>query len=107
MTSTRQATHCRRPVLRAGAGARARRALGFPHIRRAGAADVKLTMWQMIFPYTDPNDKSKKPEDFWIHQSIKRFQDANPGIEVKLEDQPLGDPSVFTKYRTASIAKNG
>jgi raffinose/stachyose/melibiose transport system substrate-binding protein len=107
MTSTRLSTHTRRTVLRAGAGATAGLALGLPQMRRAGAANITLKMWQMIFPYSDPNDKSKKPEDFWIHQSLKRFQDANPGIEVKLEDQPLGDPSVFTKYRTASIAKNG
>jgi raffinose/stachyose/melibiose transport system substrate-binding protein len=106
MTTKAHSIQSRRRVLRAGAGAAAGLALGLPRIRRAGAADVELTMWQMIFPVTDPNDKSKKPEDFWIHQAIKRFEEANPGTSVKLEDPP-GAPETFTKYRTASIAKNG
>ena len=54
----------------------------------------------------DPNDKTKKPEDFYISQAIGRFQAANPGLIVQMESLP-GDTSAFTKYRTASVAKNG
>ncbi|HVL23884.1 MAG TPA: extracellular solute-binding protein, partial [Thermomicrobiales bacterium] len=54
----------------------------------------------------DPADKTKKLEDFYVYQAIERFQAANPNVTVKMETFP-GGPDLFTKYRTASVAKNG
>jgi raffinose/stachyose/melibiose transport system substrate-binding protein len=94
----------RRDVLRLG-GAAAGAAI-LPTGLHAGAQEAELTFWNMIFPVTDPNNKTKKPEDFYIHQAIKRFEEANPGIKVTISDVP-GAPESFTKYCTAGIAKNG
>ena len=78
----------------------------FPGTRRARAQDATITFWNTTYPIIDPNDKAKKPEDFYISQSIGRFQEANPGVMVQLETIP-GDGDMFTKYRTASIGQNG
>ncbi|ACZ42869.1 extracellular solute-binding protein family 1 [Thermobaculum terrenum ATCC BAA-798] len=71
----------------------------------ASSAPVKITFWNALYPTEDPN-KKKKREQFYIYQAIKRFESANPHITVELVSVP-GDPQMFTKFRTASIAKNG
>lgn len=79
----------------------------FPAITRVGAQDnVEITFWNSTLPVEDPSDKTKALEDFYVYQAIARFQEANPSISVKLETFP-GGPDLFTKYRTASVAKNG
>lgn len=77
-----------------------------PSVRRAGAANVNLTFWNTTYPTEDPNDKTKKLEDFYIYKALKRFEASHPGISVAIENIP-SDASMFTKYRTASVAKNG
>jgi raffinose/stachyose/melibiose transport system substrate-binding protein len=74
----------------------------------ASARGKTITFWNIagIYDVEDPNDKTKKPEDFYISQAIGRFEAANPGLTVQMESLP-GDTSSFTKYRTASVAQNG
>jgi len=68
---------------------------------------VKLVMWNAgSFPTIDENDKSKKKEDFYLYQAIKRYQDKNRYVTITVQDIP-GGPDSFTKFKTASIAKNG
>ena len=69
-----------------------------------GAGTGPITFWSG-YSTTDANDKSKKPADFWISKSIKRFTDKT-GIQVKVEALP-GDATMFTKIRTASIGGKG
>ena len=45
-----------------------------------------ITFWSG-YSTTDANDKTKKPADFWISKSIKRFTDKT-GIQVKVETLP-------------------
>lgn len=75
---------------------------------RAAAQETTVTYWNIsgIYEFEDPNDKTKKPEDFYVYQAIGRFQEANPGVKIQLENLP-GDTTSFTKYRTASVAANG
>jgi raffinose/stachyose/melibiose transport system substrate-binding protein len=77
-----------------------------PGVRPVRAQDATITYWNTTYPIIDPNDKAKKPEDFYISQSIGRFQEANPGVTVNMETIP-GNGDMFTKYRTASVAANG
>jgi raffinose/stachyose/melibiose transport system substrate-binding protein len=67
---------------------------------------VEITFWNSTLPVEDPADKTKRLEDFYVYQAIERFQSANPNISVKLETFP-GGPDLFTKFRTASVARNG
>jgi raffinose/stachyose/melibiose transport system substrate-binding protein len=99
------ATLSRRKALQFGAAAAG---LTLLPARRAYAQNTTVTFWniQGIYDVEDPNDKTKKPEDFYIAQAIDRYQKANPGITIAMESLP-GDTSSFTKYRTASVAKNG
>lgn len=97
-------TLSRRKALQFGAAAAGLTLL--PGTRRAAAQDATITFWNTNYPLVDPNDKAKKPEDFYISKSIGRFQEANPGVTVKMEAVP-GDGDMFTKYRTASVAANG
>ncbi|MFN8594163.1 MAG: extracellular solute-binding protein [Thermomicrobiales bacterium] len=99
-------TLSRRRAMQLGAAAAGLTLL--PGTRRAAAQDTNITWWNIsgIYEFEDPNDKTKKPEDFYIYQAIGRFQDANPGVKIQLENLP-GDTSSFTKYRTASVAANG
>ncbi len=98
-------TLSRRKALQVGAAAAG---LTLLPARRASAQDKTITFWNLagIYDVEDPNDKTKKPEDFYISQAIGRFEAANPGLTVQMESLP-GDTSAFTKYRTASVAKNG
>ena len=96
----------RRSMLKAGAVAGA--GLAMPHVwvRRVAAQDKKLVFWNPgILPVSDPNDKTKGVDAFYISQAIQRFNEAN-GAEATMEVIP-GDQEQFAKYRTASIAKNG
>lgn len=68
--------------------------------------NVKLVYWNTYYPTIDGNDKSKKREDFYITQAAKRFEAANPGVTVDIQDVPSGE-EMFTKFQTASIARNG
>jgi raffinose/stachyose/melibiose transport system substrate-binding protein len=97
-------TLSRRKVLQVGAAAAGLTLL--PGTRRAAAQDVTLRFWNTRFPLTDPNDKTKKPEDFYISKAIARFEAATPGIEVEMEAVPDNN-DMFVKYRTASVAKQG
>lgn len=99
-------TLSRRKALQMGAAAAGLTLL--PGTRRVAAQEKTITYWniQGIYDVEDPNDKTKKPEDFYIYQAIARYQEANPGITVEMESLP-GDTSSFTKYRTASVAQNG
>ncbi|GGD96763.1 ABC transporter substrate-binding protein [Paenibacillus nasutitermitis] len=72
----------------------------------ANEKKLNLVFWNSSFPTVDENDKSKRKEDFYIFQAIKRFEAAHPGITIELQDVPGGD-NLFTKFQTASIAKNG
>lgn len=79
----------------------------FPAMSKVSAQDTaKITFWNSTLPVEDPNDLTKPLEDFYVFQAIQRFQEANPTIEVTLENPP-GGPDLFTKYRTASVAQNG
>lgn len=96
----------RRKALQIGAAATGLALL--PGARRASAQAKTVTFWNLagIYDIEDPNNKTKKPEEFYIVQAIGRFQEANPGITIEMESLP-GDTSSFTKYRTASVAQNG
>jgi len=63
-----------------------------------------ITFWSG-YSTTDANNKSKKPDEFWISESIKRFTDKT-GIQVKVETLPT-DATMFTKIRTAAIGGKG
>jgi raffinose/stachyose/melibiose transport system substrate-binding protein len=67
---------------------------------------VTLTFWSGTYTVQDPTDKTKDKSEFYIYQAIERFQAANPGITVSLENLAQ-DPTMFVKYRTASVAANG
>ena len=93
----------RRQAMQLGAAA------GLTHLpgrRRAAAQGTTITFWNSTFPTVDPNDKGKKLEDFYVYKAVSRFQEANPGITVAIENIQDG-PDQFTKYRTSSVAKNG
>ncbi|MBO9608380.1 MAG: sugar ABC transporter substrate-binding protein [Paenibacillaceae bacterium] len=68
--------------------------------------DVKLVFWNSGYPTIDANNKNKTREEFYIVQAIKRFEQAHPGVTIELQDIPSND-QMFTKFQTASIAKNG
>lgn len=68
--------------------------------------DVKLVFWNSNFKSIDENDKTKVKKDFYIYQAVERFEKENPGITVEIQNEP-GGPEAFTKFKTASIAKNG
>lgn len=71
-----------------------------------GKEETKLLFWNSGYKTIDENDKTKKKEDFYIYQAIDRFEEANPGVTVEIQDIPGGD-ELFTKFKTAGIAKNG
>jgi ABC-type glycerol-3-phosphate transport system substrate-binding protein len=103
----------RRGVLQIGAATAAAAAGGtaggfawLPAPRRAAAQDATVRFWNTGYPTDDPNDRTRKLEDFYIYQAVARFQEANPGVTVEIETIP-GDGTMFTKYRTASVAANG
>jgi raffinose/stachyose/melibiose transport system substrate-binding protein len=77
-----------------------------PGTRRAAAQETPIKFWNSTFPTVDPNDKAKKLEDFYVYKAVARFQEANPGITVAIENLQ-GGTDQFTKYRTSSVAKNG
>ena len=96
----------RRDVLR-WSGAAAAGAVTAPALKHANAQDqVTLSFWSGTYTFQDPNDKTKDKSEFYIYQAIDRFQQANPTIKVELENL-ASDPSMFVKYRTASVAQNG
>ncbi|MCQ6564040.1 ABC transporter substrate-binding protein [Paenibacillus mendelii] len=70
------------------------------------ADKVKIVFWNSYFPTVDENNKSKKKEEFYISQAVKRFEESHPGITVEVQDMPSGN-DLFTKFQTSSIAKNG
>jgi ABC-type glycerol-3-phosphate transport system substrate-binding protein len=94
----------RRDTLKIG-GAAAGAAL-LPKARSARAADTTLTFWNGTYSFQDPADKSKDTSQFYIYQAIDRYQTANPGIKIEMENLAT-DPTMFVKYRTASVAQNG
>jgi raffinose/stachyose/melibiose transport system substrate-binding protein len=73
---------------------------------KASVKNMKLVLWNTAYPTIDENDKTKKKEDFYIFQAIKRFESVHPGVNVEVQDVPAGD-ELFTKFQTASVAKNG
>jgi raffinose/stachyose/melibiose transport system substrate-binding protein len=77
-----------------------------PGTRRAAAQETTIKFWNSTFPTVDPNDKAKKLEDFYVYKAVARFQEANPGITVAIENLQ-GGTDQFTKYRTSSVARNG
>ncbi len=88
------------------AGAAASGLARFPAIRRAAAQDATVRYWNSSYPTEDPNDRTKRLEDFYIYQAAARFGEQNPGVAVEIENVPSGT-EMFTKYRTASVAANG
>ncbi len=68
--------------------------------------NVKLVFWNSGYPTIDAKNKDKKREEFYIVQAIKRFEESHPGVTVEIQDLPSND-QMFTKFQTASIAKNG
>jgi len=97
-------TYSRRRILQGAAGAAGLTFL--PGARRAAAQDVTVKYWNTVYQLEDPNDKTKKPEDFYISKAIARFESANPGVKVDMQTLP-SDADMFIKYRTASVAANG
>jgi raffinose/stachyose/melibiose transport system substrate-binding protein len=77
-----------------------------PGTRRAAAQETTIKFWNSTFPTVDPNDKAKKLEDFYVYKAVARFQEANPGITVAIENLQ-GGTDQFTKYRTSSVARHG
>lgn len=67
---------------------------------------VKVVFWNTTYPISDDNDKTRTKDQFFIYQSIKRFEAANPNIKIDIQAVP-GTAEQFTRYRVASIAKNG
>ncbi|MBW7456266.1 ABC transporter substrate-binding protein [Paenibacillus sepulcri] len=67
---------------------------------------VNIVFWNTGYPTVDENNKSKKKEDFYIYQAIKRYETAHPEVSIEVQDVPSGD-ELFTKFQTAGIAKNG
>jgi raffinose/stachyose/melibiose transport system substrate-binding protein len=94
----------RRSALKAGGAAAG--ALLLPNLRRVAAQETTLKFWNGFYTVEDPNDKTKDKSEFYIYQAIERFKAKNPGINIEIETVP-GDPSMFVKYRTASVAQNG
>ncbi len=72
----------------------------------AAADDVTVTFWNGGFTADDPSDKTKSKDQFYIYQAIARFEAANPGVKIEIENMPT-DTTMFVKYRTASVAQNG
>ncbi|CQR51652.1 extracellular solute-binding protein [Paenibacillus riograndensis SBR5] len=68
--------------------------------------NVKLVFWNTSYPTIDANNKTKRKEDFYIYKAIKRYEEANPGITIDIQDIPDGT-NAMTKFQTAGIAKNG
>jgi raffinose/stachyose/melibiose transport system substrate-binding protein len=99
-------TLTRRKALQLGAATAGLTVL--PRARRAAAQETTITFWNIagLYDVEDPTNKTKKPEDFYIAKAIGRFEAANPGIKIAMETLP-GTADMFTKYRTASVAKNG
>lgn len=93
----------RRQFLAVGGSALALSALAACSSPTSGST-APLTFWSS-YPTSDPNDKSKKPKDFWIYQASARWT-KKTGIPVKIEALP-GDSTMFTKIRTAAIAGRG
>jgi ABC-type glycerol-3-phosphate transport system substrate-binding protein len=99
----------RRRVVQLGTVAAGAAATGFaplPRASRAAAQDATVRFWNVFYPTEDPNDRTKRLEDFYIYQAVARFQEQNPGVAVEIETIP-GGSEMFTKYRTASVAANG
>ncbi|HYO30664.1 MAG TPA: extracellular solute-binding protein [Thermomicrobiales bacterium] len=106
MTSTRLT---RRRIVQLGAATAGVAATGIaplPSARRAAAQGAAVRFWNVFYPTEDPNDRTKRLEDFYIYQAVARFQEQNPGVAVEIETIP-GGSEMFTKYRTASVAANG
>jgi raffinose/stachyose/melibiose transport system substrate-binding protein len=100
-----ETTLSRRKALQVGAAAAGLTLL--PGTRLAAAQETTVTFWNPgVLMVTDPSDKAKKPEDFYVYQAIARFEATNPGVKIAMENI-TGDAEQFTKYRTASVAKNG
>lgn len=71
-----------------------------------GKKQIKLVFWNTSYPTIDENDKAKKKEDFYIYKAIKRYEEANPGVTIDIQDIPDGT-NAMTKFQTAGIAQNG
>ena len=72
----------------------------------SSSGTTKIVFWNPIYPTSDSNDKSKTKDQFFIYQAVKNFETANPNIKVDMQILP-STPEMFTRYRVASIAKNG
>jgi raffinose/stachyose/melibiose transport system substrate-binding protein len=96
----------RRKAVQLGAAAAGLAVL--PRARAARAQETTITFWNIagLYDVEDPTNKTKKPEEFYIAQALARFEEANPGLKIAMESLP-GTADMFTKYRTASVAKNG
>ncbi|CAK4867169.1 unnamed protein product [Aphanomyces euteiches] len=68
--------------------------------------DINLVFWNTSYPTIDKNDKTKKKEDFYIYKAIARYEAANPGVKIDIQNIPDG-VNAMTKFQTAGIAKNG
>lgn len=67
---------------------------------------VTINFWNATYSTSNPNDKNKAKDQYYIYQAIKRFKAQNPTINVQIQDVP-GTADMFTRYRVASIARNG
>ncbi|QBD83431.1 extracellular solute-binding protein [Ktedonosporobacter rubrisoli] len=70
------------------------------------AGPVTIKFWNATYATSSSSDKSKKKDQYYIYQAIKRFNAQNPGITVQIQDVPT-TAEMFTRYRVASIARNG
>lgn len=78
-----------------------------PASARVSAQDeTEVVFWNSTLPFQDAADPDKPLDEFYVYQAIARFQEANPGVVIAIENLP-GGPDLFTKYRTASVAQNG
>jgi raffinose/stachyose/melibiose transport system substrate-binding protein len=96
----------RRTLVQAGAATTGLTILGLAPSRVMGQDSVEIVFWNSTLPFEDPADPTKPLEEFYIYQAIARFEEANPGVTVAIENFP-GGPDLFTKYRTSSVAQNG
>ncbi|GCE29672.1 hypothetical protein KDA_51560 [Dictyobacter alpinus] len=67
---------------------------------------VRLRFWNTVYPTTDPLDKTKARDQYYIYKAIQRFEDQHPGVKIDMQVMP-GSTDMFTAYRVASIAKTG
>ncbi|GCE22185.1 ABC transporter substrate-binding protein [Dictyobacter kobayashii] len=79
---------------------------GTPITQAAPSAEKHIRFWNTAYATTDPLDKTKARDQYYIYKAIQRFEAQNPGVKVDMQVMP-GSTDMFTAYRVASIARTG